>query len=118
MFRELEFIRSYIDDLLIITKGDCSYHLNKLDQVLQNMKQNGIKCNTEKSLFGQTQMEYLGFWVTLIGIRLLNKKVETIVNMMPPKNITQVREFVDLVNYYMYIWYRRSHLLQPLTALK
>ena len=37
--------------------------------------------------------------------------------MMPPKNIKKVRAFVGLVNYYSDIWSRRSHLLQPLTAL-
>ena len=37
--------------------------------------------------------------------------------MMPPKNIRQVRASVALVNYYMYIWARRSHVIQPLTAL-
>ena len=31
-------------------------------------------------------MEYLGFWVTRTGIRSINKQIEDIVNMMPPKN--------------------------------
>ena len=67
------FIRAYIDDLLIITKGDWFNNLNKLLRVLQNLKDNGLKCNTERSFFGQTQMEYLGFWVTRNGIRPVNK---------------------------------------------
>ena len=29
MFHGFEFIRAYIDNLLIITKGDWSYHLEK-----------------------------------------------------------------------------------------
>ena len=29
-FHGFEFVRAYIDDLLIITKGDWSGHLNKL----------------------------------------------------------------------------------------
>ena len=62
-------------------------------------------------------MVYLYFWVTWTGIRPVNKKVESIVNMTPPKNQKQVRSFMALVNYYRYIWAKRSHLLQPLTAL-
>ena len=62
-------------------------------------------------------MEYLGFWVTRKGICPVNKKIEAIVNMTPPKNIKQVHAFVGLVNYYRYIWERRSHLLKPLIAL-
>ena len=62
-------------------------------------------------------MEYLGFWVTRNGIRPVNKKLGAIVNITPPKNIIQVRSILVLVNYYRDMWYRRSHLLQPLTAL-
>ena len=36
---------------------------------------------------------------------------------MPPKGIGQVRVFVGLSNYYRDMRSRRSHLLQPLTAL-
>ena len=47
----------------------------------------------------------------------MNKKVESIVNMTPPKNTKQVWAFVGIMNYYRYIWARQSHLLHPLTAL-
>ena len=62
-------------------------------------------------------MEYLGFWVTRNGIHPVNKKVDAIVNMTPPKNIGQVRAFVGLLNYYRDMWYRRSYLLKPLNLL-
>ena len=38
------------------------------------MKEKKLKCNIEKSFFGKTEMEYLGFWVTRDGIKLINKK--------------------------------------------
>ena len=57
MFCEFEFIRAYIDDLLIIARGDWSDHLNKLEQFLQNIKDNRLKCNTEMLFFGKTKME-------------------------------------------------------------
>ena len=43
MFRGLKCIKAYIDDLFIISKGDWSDHLNKLEQVLQNLKDNRLK---------------------------------------------------------------------------
>ena len=48
-------------------------------------------------------MKYLGFWVTQNGIRTIIKKVEAIVNTMPPHNTNQARVFTGLVNYYRYI---------------
>ena len=117
IFRDFEFIRAYIDDLLIITKGDWSDHSEKLEQTLQKLKDNGIKFNIEKSSFGQTEMESLGFWVTRIEIRPINKKVESIVNMTPPKNMKQVWAFIGVINYYRDMWARRSHILHPLMAL-
>ena len=55
--------------------------------------------------------------MTRNGIRPVNKKLEAIVNMTPPKNIRQVSAFVILVKYYRYMWARRSNILQPLTSL-
>ena len=117
IFRGMEFIRAYINDLFIIAKVDQSNHLNKLELLLTNIKANGIECSIEKSFFGQTEMEYLGFGVTQTGIRSVNKKVEAILNMTPPINQKKVRSFIDLLNYYKYMWAKRSHILKALTAL-
>ena len=45
MFRGIEFIRAYIDDLLIFTKGDWLDHLNKLELLLKELISNGLKWN-------------------------------------------------------------------------
>ena len=66
-FCGFEFIRAYIYDLLIITKGDWSNHLEKLELTLQEIKNNGLECNIENSFFGKTEIEYLDFWVTCTG---------------------------------------------------
>ena len=54
LFNGFEFIFGYIDDLLIITKGDFAYHVKKLKLTLNKLMEKGFKCNIEKSLFGQT----------------------------------------------------------------
>ena len=59
-----EFIRASIDDLFVITTGDWSNNVEKLELTIKYLKENGVKFNIEKSFFGQDEMEYLGFWVT------------------------------------------------------
>ena len=55
--------------------------------------------------------------MTWTGIQPVDKKVEAIVNMMPPINKKQLGSFIGLVKYYRDMWDKRSHLLQPLTEL-
>ena len=116
-FRGFEFIWAYINYLLIIIKGDWDNHLEKLELILQNIQYNRLKCTIKKSFFGQTEMEYLGFRMTWNRIRLINKKVEAIENMIPPETTKTLRVPIDLVNYHRNIWDKRSHLIHPFPAL-
>ena len=116
MFRGFELVRPCINDMLIITKVGCSNHMERLELTIKKLEDNKLKCNIEtKSSFGQTDIEYIGFWMTSTGIQPINKNVEVIVKMTPPYNNKKVRAFVGLVNYYMYMCSRWSHLLHPLT---
>ena len=64
----LEFIRAYLDDLLVLTKSDWANHLECLCRVLQWLAEAGLKVNANKSKFGQLEIEYLGFWISHDGI--------------------------------------------------
>ena len=73
LFHGFKFIRAYIDDLLILKKGDWTNHLQNIEVKLIKLKVKGLKCNIEKSFFGQTEMKYLGFWVIHDGAKPINK---------------------------------------------
>ena len=47
MFVGLEYVRTYIDDLLIISNKSFEDYINKLDKFLSKLKQNGFKVNAE-----------------------------------------------------------------------
>ena len=85
--------------------------------MLNKMKVKGLKCNIEKPFFGNTKMEYLGFWVTHNGIKPINRKIEDIINMAPPNYRKEVRRFIGVINIYHDMWPRRSYTLAPLTKL-
>ena len=67
-FHGLDYVQVYIDDLLCITKGSFEDHLEKVEKVFQKLAESGLKVNTKKSFFAQTELEYLGYWITREGI--------------------------------------------------
>ena len=114
---DIEFARTYLDDVLITSSGSFEDHLRKLDTVLQRLTKAGFRANVRKCFFAQDQMEYLGYQLTRDGIQPQPKKVEAILRIAPPKNKRQLRHFLGMVNFYRDVWRRRSHLMAPLTGL-
>jgi hypothetical protein len=113
----LEFVRTYIDDLLVLSKGSFEDHLLKLELVLQRLQKAGLKVNAKKSFFARPELEYLGYVINCDGMKPSRKKVEAIQKIAEPKTRKQLRGFIGLVNYYRNMWIRRSHVLAPLSKL-
>ena len=76
LFTGLEYIRAYIDDILIISKGSFEDHLKKLEQVLNKLKAASLKINASESYFNKEELEYLGYWITCEGILPVKKKIQ------------------------------------------
>ena len=117
LMQDLEYVRQYLDDLLILNSGDWKDHLTKLERVFQRLKKAGLKVNAKKSSFGKTEVEYLGYIITRNGVKPDSKKIDAITNIDTPKNKHDVRRFIGMVNYYRDLWIRRSHVLAPLSAI-
>jgi hypothetical protein len=73
--------------------------LENLEEVLSQLSKAGRKVNATKSFFERTELEYLGYWNTQNGVKLLSKKVEAITNLASPTNRKGVCQFIRLVNY-------------------
>ena len=73
-----------MDDVLILTRGDWTYHVHKLELTINKLKVKGLKFNMKNYLFRKTEMEYLGFWVTHNGFKHINEKIEAIPNIATP----------------------------------
>ena len=131
LFNELEYVRAYIDDLLIITKGerpqdyvetevdrdnDFHDHLSKLEVVLGKLQAKGLQVNVRKSNFAAEERLP---WITLSrqGIKPQQKKVSAILALQPPKSVKELRRVLGIIQYYRDLWARRTDLLAPLTDL-
>ncbi len=60
LMASLDFVRAYMDNLLIITRGILDKHLQKMETVLNRLCDAGLKVNAAKSLFCAHEIEYLG----------------------------------------------------------
>jgi hypothetical protein len=74
LMASLKFVRAYMDNLLIITRGILDKHLQKMERVLTRLHDAGLKVNVAKSLFCAHEIEYLGHILTREGIKSQTKK--------------------------------------------
>ena len=117
LFEDLESVRAFMDDLLVVSRGTYEEHLQELEIVLKRLAKAGLKCKIDKCLFCQPEIDYLGYIITKEGIKPQPKKVQAIIDMQRPTTKTEVRHFLGMVQYYRDLWPRRSEICAPLTEL-
>jgi hypothetical protein len=78
LMESLEYVRAYLDDLLYISKLSLEDHLEKLEEVLRQLCNAGLKVNAEKLTFCALEIEYLGYVLTRDGLKPQSNKVQAI----------------------------------------
>lgn len=96
---DIENVETYLDDVLIAGKDfdDCK---RKLYLVLQRLSTANIKVNWGKCKFFVNQLPFLGHVISEKGLLPNPDKVSTIVNAKPPGNVTELKSYLGLLNYY------------------
>ncbi len=99
LMASLKFVRAYMDNLLIITRGILDEHLQKMETVLTRLRDTRLKVDSAKSLFCAHEIEYLGYILNREGIKPQPKKVQAILALSPPNNVKELRHFLRMVQY-------------------
>ncbi|WVZ93174.1 hypothetical protein U9M48_039176 [Paspalum notatum var. saurae] len=94
-----KFVLVFVDDILIFS--------NTLDEHLHHLK-------LRKCSFGQHSVAYLGHIISQEGLATDPQKTEAMVNWPRPTNMTELRAFLGLTNYYRLFVYHYGHLAKPL----
>jgi hypothetical protein len=76
LMKALEYVRAYMDDLLVITSRTLEDHLDKLREVPRRLREARLKVNAVKSHFCTHEIEYLGYILTREGIKPQPKKLQ------------------------------------------
>jgi hypothetical protein len=85
LVQDMEYVKNYLDDLLILTNNSFKQHLLKLEMVLARLSYADMRVNISKSKFFAEQIEYLGYWITRQGIQPIHNKIEAILNSKATK---------------------------------
>ena len=106
----------YLDDILITGHNEKD-HLNNLDAVLTRLGDAGMRPKQKECAFTLPTVEYLEHHISEEGLRPTQEKVRATTEAPAPQNVTQLRAFLGLVNYYGKFVQQLSSTLAPLYKL-
>ena len=109
-------VPSYLDDILVVGSSEAE-HDERLRQVSKRLDQVGVWFKKTKCEFKKTQVEYLGHVVDAQILRLAEKKLSAIRQVLEPPNVAELKDFLGLLNYYNRFLSRLSSALQLLHVL-
>ena len=111
------------DDVLVTGPNDACHvktlecHVKTLENVLCRIAKHNIRLKVSKCKFMQTQVEYMGYLVDAKGLHPTDEKVEAIVQAPTPANVTELKSYLGLLNYYARFLGNLSTVLHPLLEL-
>lgn len=99
LLRDITGVFCYLDDVLICADSE-EEHYRLLVQVLSKLPSAGLKLLLDKCTFSVPQVTYLGYLIDKNGIHPTKEKVQASVQAPAPTNVTQLRAYLGLLNFY------------------
>eukprot|EP00834_Sanchytrium_tribonematis_P008591 NODE_1060_length_2390_cov_0.245744.p3 type:complete len:145 gc:universal NODE_1060_length_2390_cov_0.245744:1361-1795(+) len=102
----------YLDDLLIYASL-FEVLLDRFQKVLNKLALYGLTFSAKKCYLGMTEVDFLGFKVSTNEIQPTEAKIEAVKAFKPPRNITEIRQFVGFASFYRCFIHKYATLSQP-----
>lgn len=99
VLRDIPKSINYMDDI-VVTGLNVEEHVKILKLVLIRLNDVNLKLNIDKCEFFKNKITYLGFHIDSKGLSKTNERVESVLQSPIPQDISELRAFVGLVNYY------------------
>ena len=95
----LSFAMTYLDDIIIFSNSG-EEHLLHLKEVFRWLRKAGLKMKQSKCDCFKSQIHYLGHLISEDGISPLLDRLDSIKNMLVPKCMKEIKQFLCLTGYY------------------
>ena len=91
--------------------------MKNLSCVLSKLDLAGARLNKAKCSFMVSQIECLGHVIDKDGLHPIEEKIQAIKDALRPTNVTELRAFLGIINYYGKLMPKLSTQLSPLYKL-
>ena len=116
LLQRLPGVVCMMDDVLIFSK-DQGEHDARLETVLKCLVSAGVTLNPSKCEFSKPEVKFLGHIINHKGVIADPAKTNAILQMSPPKNVSEMRRFVGMTNQLSKFIPCSADLMKPLTEL-
>jgi len=92
-------VAAFVDDVLVGTETE-EWHDEIVEEVLKRLEENDLYIKPEKCVW---KVRKIGFLEVVIGpnrTEMKKEKMDGVLSWPEPKNVKDVRKFLDLTNYY------------------
>ena len=89
----------YMDDIIIYSR-DADSHLKHIETILEKLQTNGLKVKFSKCQLFREEIAYIGFLVSLNGMKVNPEKLNAVTHFPQPENVPGIQAFLGLVGYF------------------
>ena len=92
-------------------------HMQALVQILRILLENGLRLKRSKCSFLEKEVIFCGFKVTRHGVSPVADKLKPILDAPAPENVSQLKSFLGMINFYHRHLTNLAETLEPLHQL-
>jgi len=111
-----EKVAAFVNNVLVGTETEEGYD-KIVEEVLKRLKENDLYIKPEKCVWKVRKIGFLGVVIGPNGIEMEKEKVDGVLSWLEPKNMKDVRKFLDLANYYMRFIKNFAQVARPINVL-
>ena len=86
-----------------------------IETVFHILKEHNLKISATKSVFNVTSLDFLGFHISVDGIKPTTSKIEEFKSFPYPKDAKGLRRFLGIVGFYRKLIPKFSEIVLPLS---
>ena len=90
-------LKTLINDILCIGKSSFADHIKQLEEIFRRFLKAGLKVNAAKCSFGLKEVPYLGYIISMDGVKPNPKKIQGIMDLTKPQTAKEMKSLIGMI---------------------